>query len=184
LRCATGTLRCSVRTGSAQTCPLRGLRTCAALIRPALRYSPAHDGGRRERGHLLRQLGWRGPSPRPSPPEERGSEGTVSERGSPLPSVPCGRAEQRRGVGIRNSHVRRPRSGQVCEFPPRREQRKEPRSGPDFGSPFFCLLFLGETKKRRSPAGARPGQTKPQDKPETGEQQLRAPEGRDAECEA
>src|SRR5690606_22906011 len=44
LRFATGTLRCSVRSGSAQTCPLRGLRTCAALIRPALRYSPAHDG--------------------------------------------------------------------------------------------------------------------------------------------
>ena len=44
LRFATGKLRCSVRAGSAQTCPLRGLRTCAALIRPALRYSPAHDG--------------------------------------------------------------------------------------------------------------------------------------------
>src|SRR5690606_11807220 len=109
---------------------------------------------------------------------------TRSRGGESDPALPCGRAEQRSGVGIRNSHVRRPRSGQVCEFPPRREQRKEPRSGPDFGSPFFCLLFLGETKKRRSPAGARPGQTKPQDKPETGEQQLRAPEGRDAECEA
>ena len=46
---AAGTLRCSVRAGSAQTCPLRGLRTCAALIRPALRYSPAHDGKTRVR---------------------------------------------------------------------------------------------------------------------------------------
>ncbi|MBA4264871.1 MAG: hypothetical protein C0453_07315 [Comamonadaceae bacterium] len=78
--------------------------------------------------------------------------------------MPCGRAEQRSGVGIRNSNVRRPRSGQVCEFPPRREQRKVPRRGLDFGSPFFALRFFGEAKKRRSAAGPRPGQTKP---PET-----------------
>ena len=64
---------------------------------------------------------------------------------------------ERSGVGIRNSHVRRPRSGQVCEFPPRREQRKEPRSGPDFGSPFFWVLFFGEAKKSTSAAGPRPG---------------------------
>src|SRR5690606_41839862 len=97
-------------------------------------------------------------------PEGRGSEGTDRARGSPLPiplplpTLPCGRAEQRSGVGIRNSHVRRPRSGQVCEFPPRREQRKEPRSGPDFGSPFLWVLSFGEAKESTSPAGARPGQ--------------------------
>lgn len=68
-----------------------------------------------------------------------------------------GRAEQRRGVRIRNSHVRRPRSGQVCEFPSRTEQRKAPRSGPDFGSPFFGLLFFGEAKKSESATGPKPG---------------------------
>jgi hypothetical protein len=37
------------------------------------------------------------------------------------------------------------------------EQRKEPRSGPDVGSPFFCLLFFGEAKKSEAAAGPRPG---------------------------
>src|SRR5690606_28573501 len=72
-------------------------------------------------------------------------------------------------------HVRRPRSGQVCEFPPRREQRKEPRSGPDFGSPFFGLRFFGEAKKGRSAAGPRPGQTKLPEKNRAGAQRPLAP---------
>jgi hypothetical protein len=61
-------------------------------------------------------------------------------------------------VGIRNSHVRRPRSGQVCEFPPRTEQRKEPRSGPDFGSPFLWVLSFGEAKEQYL---GRRGETRP-----------------------
>jgi hypothetical protein len=28
------------------------------------------------------------------------------------------------------------------------ERRKEPRSGPVFGSPFFCLLFFGRSKEK------------------------------------
>src|SRR5690606_29542790 len=106
----------------------------------------------------------------PTPPEGRGREGTARARGSPLPipPLPCGRAEQRSGVGIRNSHVRRPRSGQVCEFPPRREQRKEARRAPDFGSPFFWARFFGEAKKSASAAGPRPGQTKIPEKKDLG----------------
>ena len=160
LRFAAGTLRCSVRAGSAQTCPLRGLRTCAALIRPALRYSPAHDGGKRERmrGPFLRRLCGYCPHPSPLPEGEGVKTRSPEGQSAPDPAL-CrqGRAEQRRGAGIRHSRVRRPRSGQVCECPPRTEQRKEPRSGPGFGSPFFCLLFFGEAKKSESAAGPRPG---------------------------
>ena len=130
LRCASGTLWCSPWAGSAQT-RLR-LKHAQPLIRPGLRSSAraegAISGGQR-----------------------------CTREGKPDPALPCGRAEQRRGAGIRNSHVRRTRSGQVCEFPPRREQRKEPRSGPDFGSPFFWVLFFGEAKKSASAAGPRPG---------------------------
>ncbi len=45
------------------------------------------------------------------------------------------------------------------EFSPtaRCEQRKVPRRGPDFGSPFLWYLSFGEAKERYSPAGARPG---------------------------
>jgi hypothetical protein len=131
LRCAAGTLRCSPWAGSAQT-RLR-LRHAQPLIRPGLRSSARAEGAVSVKHGMAHE-------------------------GESAPALPCGRAEQRSGVGIRNSHVRRPRSGQVCEFPPRREQRKEARRAPDFGSPFFGLRFFGETKKGRSAAGPRPGQ--------------------------
>jgi N-carbamoyl-L-amino-acid hydrolase len=37
------------------------------------------------------------------------------------------------------------------------EQRKEPRSGPDVGSPSLCLLSLGEARESESAAGPTPG---------------------------
>ena len=48
-------------------------------------------------------------------------------------------------------------AGRVSESPPRHEQRKVPRSGPDFGCLFFRFPFFGHAKKGNSPAGARPG---------------------------
>jgi hypothetical protein len=48
----------------------------------------------------------------------------------------------------------------VCAPPALAEQRSEPfaqRRVDASGSPFFCILFFGEAKKRMSPAGARPG---------------------------
>jgi hypothetical protein len=70
------------------------------------------------------------------------------------PSPPCGRAEQRRPGRIKILDVRRPRSGLVSKISAPAEQRKEPRRGPDFGSPFFGLPYFGEAKKGKSPAAA------------------------------
>jgi hypothetical protein len=50
--------------------------------------------------------------------------------------------------------VRRLRSRLVSKISAPAEQRKESRSDPDFGSPFFSLGFFGETKKCKSPAAA------------------------------
>ncbi|UUZ62266.1 hypothetical protein LP417_18890 [Polaromonas sp. P1-6] len=47
---------------------------------------------------------------------------------------------------IKISDVRRLRSRLVSEISGPAEQRKEPRSGPDFGSPFVWLLYFGEAK--------------------------------------
>jgi len=142
----------------------RGLRKLASLkhaqpfFRPPLRSSAQPEGSTRDRTPPL--------GDRASTPSSAGGgqgwgprQPSCRRRCPRSRSSPCGRAEQRRGVGIRNSHVRRPRSGQVGEFPPRREQRKEARRAPDFGSPFFWLLFFGEAKKSSSAAGPRPGQT-------------------------
>jgi hypothetical protein len=70
------------------------------------------------------------------------------------PQTPCGRAEQRRLGRIKILDVRRLRSRLVSKISAPAEQRKEPRRGPDFGSPFFSLGFFGEAKKSRSPAAA------------------------------
>ena len=71
-----------------------------------------------------------------------------------IPQTPCGRAEQRRMGRIKILDVRRPRSGLVSKISAPSEQRKESRSDPDFGSPFFSLGFFGEAKKSMSPAAA------------------------------
>jgi len=43
-------------------------------------------------------------------------------------------------------------AGRVSESPPRTEQRKEPRSGPDVGSPFFAY-FLWRSKESECAVG-------------------------------
>ena len=59
--------------------------------------------------------------------------------------------------GLKNLDVRRRRSRLVSKFSGSFRFLKEPRSGPDCGSPFFSLGFFGEAKKSKSPAGASPG---------------------------
>jgi len=61
------------------------------------------------------------------------------------------------GDGLKNLDVRRRQSRQVSKFSVFCNFFKEPRSGPDCGSPFFSLGFFGEAKKSKSPAGASPG---------------------------
>ena len=60
------------------------------------------------------------------------------------------------GDGLKNLDVRRQRSWLVSRFSGAFSFFKEPRSGPDCGSPFFSLGFFGEAKKSKSPAGASP----------------------------
>ena len=130
LRCAPGTLRCSPWAGSAQT---------RLRLKHAQPFS-AHACAPR--------LGQKGPAPRSK---------VWRAKGSPtlLPPVPCGRAEQRRSARKKGRACLSRR--RVCAHPGRSEQRKEPRRGPDFGSPFFWVLFFGEAKKSASAAGPRPG---------------------------
>ena len=48
----------------------------------------------------------------------------------------------------------------LAEFahdPDQREQRRAPRSGTVFGSPFLWFVSFGDPKEMNSPAGARPG---------------------------
>jgi len=82
------------------------------------------------------------PAPAPAPAPE------VS------PPRPCGGAEQRRLGRIKILDVRRLRSRLVSKISGPVGQRKEPRRGPDFGSPFFGLPYFGEAKKGKSPAAA------------------------------
>jgi hypothetical protein len=61
--------------------------------------------------------------------------------------------EKVEGDGLKNLDVRRLRSRLVSRFSGSFGFFKEPRSGPDCGSPFFWLLFFGEAKKSDSPPG-------------------------------
>jgi hypothetical protein len=70
------------------------------------------------------------------------------------PPTPCGRAERRRLGRIKILDARRLRSRLVSKISGLVEQRKEPRSGPDFGSPFFGSPYFGEARKGKSPAAA------------------------------
>jgi hypothetical protein len=56
--------------------------------------------------------------------------------------------EKAEGDGLKNLDVRRPRSGQVSKFSGSSNFFKEPRSGPDCGSPFLWLLSFGEAKDK------------------------------------
>ena len=161
LRFATGKLRCSVRAGSAQTCPLRGLRTCAALIRPALRYSPAHDGGRRERGHRLRQLGWCGPSPQPSPQRGEGVKSRLARGGarsrSRLRRVAGLSSAAAWGSEIRMSEGRA--ADKFANFPHDASSARKPEGPRTSARLFFGYFLLAKQKNSTSAAGPRPGQT-------------------------
>ncbi|QCB46521.1 hypothetical protein E5678_11080 [Hydrogenophaga sp. PAMC20947] len=46
--------------------------------------------------------------------------------------------------------------------PARPRQSRAAQSGPDFGSPFLCLLSFGEAKESKSPPGRDPARHKHQ----------------------
>ena len=62
--------------------------------------------------------------------------------------------------GLKILDVRRRRSRLVSKISVSFEYFKEPRSGPDCGSPFLCLLSFGEAKESELPPG-NPRQTQP-----------------------
>ncbi|MDR7151163.1 hypothetical protein J2W49_003136 [Hydrogenophaga palleronii] len=156
LRFASGTLRCSVRAGSAQTCPLRGLRTCAALIRPALRYSPAHDGGRRERGHFLRMLGWRGPSPQPFPQRGEGVKSRLARGGvrSRLCRVAGLSSAAAWGAEIRMSEGRA--ADKFANFPHDASSARKPAGPRTSARLSFAFFSLAKQRKEGRPPGRDP----------------------------
>ena len=163
LRFASGNFRCSKSAEFLETSLLRSRRTSKNLfpLPPAL-LSPARTGG--ESG-----------SPHPCPlPEEEGVKPRfelgaclyplslrerVRVRVTPnsLPQPVLAGLEKVEGDGLKNLDVRRRRSRLVSRFSGSFSFFKEPRSGPDCGSPFFSLGFFGEAKKSKSPAGASPG---------------------------
>ncbi len=61
--------------------------------------------------------------------------------------------EKGEGDGLKNLDVRRQRSWLVSRFSGSFSFFKEPRSGPDCGSPFLWLLSFGEAKESDSPPG-------------------------------
>ena len=160
LRFAPGNFRCSKSAEFLETSLLRSRRTSKNLfpLPPAL-LSPARTGG--ESG-----------SPHPCPPPE--GEGvkprfeleaclyplSVRERvrvtPNSLPQPVLAGLKKAERAGLKNLDVRRRRSRLVSRFSGSFSFFKEPRSGPDCGSPFFSLGFFGEAKKSKSPAGASP----------------------------
>ncbi|TAG32556.1 MAG: hypothetical protein EAZ34_10095 [Polaromonas sp.] len=108
------------------TCKLASLKQARALIRLNLR-SSAHTEGV-----------WRQGKPNPNP--------------FSLP-VLAG-LEISAGDGLKNLDVRRRQSRQVSKFSVSCRYFKEPRSGPDCGSPFLLLtLLLAKQKKSELPPG-------------------------------
>jgi len=141
LRCATGTLRCSGSTGSAETRPA-GSNICASFsVAPcatrllitaggAKCQSPMQQGRAMARPCGVRLLG--------------------------LPR-PCGCAEKRSGRRIERraclsaASLRGSRLTRASQVAPAQPGSQTP------GSPFFWFLFFGDAKKRSSAAGPRPG---------------------------
>ncbi len=173
LRFASGTLRCSGSAEFLETSRLRRRRTSKNLfpLLPAL-LSPARTGGggKSETGTRSGSGSGSGsqspyPSPLPSremtryvarsqisffspvflPPQlgEGRGEGSPIPRPTPLPKPVLAGLEKDGGDGLKNLDVRRLRSRQVSRFSGTFNFFKEPRSGPDCGSPFFWLLFFG-----------------------------------------
>ena len=137
LRFASGNLRCSKSAEFLETSLLHSRRTSKNLfpLPPAL-LSPARTGFG-EKDKFKYRSAWLLPE-------------------SMTPPVLAG-LEKVGGDGLKNLDVRRQRSWLVSRFSGSFGFFKEPRSGPDCGSPFFSLGFFGEAKKSKSPAGASPG---------------------------
>ena len=137
LRFASGNLRCSKSAEFLETSLLRSRQTSKNLfpLPPAL-LSPARTGFE-EKDKFKYRSAWLLPE-------------------SMTPPVLAG-LEKVGGDGLKNLDVRRQRSWLVSRFSGSFSFFKEPRSGPDCGSPFFSLGFFGEAKKSKSPAGASPG---------------------------
>ena len=90
------------------------------------------------------------PSPQPSP----GGRGRKSEPEPELTPHPVlAGLKKVEGDGLKYPDVRRLRSGQVSKFSGSFSFFKEPRSGPDCGSPFFAYFLLAKQKKSELPPG-------------------------------
>ncbi|SEL85444.1 hypothetical protein SAMN05518845_11270 [Variovorax sp. YR750] len=178
LRFATGNLRCSAQEGVRRT---RFAQTAAALIPPA----PALLGTARREWDApslrsateqpLQAFASRGGALRPRGFAKPDSPFQAQQARSACCALV---AEQRDGpqvfnpLWLRRGAQRFADKGRSClseassADPAKREHRRLPRSevkgSQTVGSPFFCLLFFGEAKKSRSPAGARPGLRPPQ----------------------
>ena len=144
LRFAPGNFRCSKSAEFLETSLLRSRRTPKNLfpLPPAL-LSPARTGG---------EMNAKTDSGMPS----HGGRGRKSDPAF-LPNPVLAGLEKAVGDGSKNLDVRRRRSRLVSRFSGSFSFFKDPRSGPDCGSPFFSLGFFGEAKKSKSPAGASPG---------------------------
>ena len=130
LRFASGTLRCSKSAEFLETSRLCRRRTSKNFdpLPPAL-LSPARTGG---------APGKFGESPLP-----KGDEVESESESQPV----LAGLEKVEGDGLKNLDVRRLRSRLVSKFSGSFSFFKEPRSGPDCGSPFLCLLSFGEAKE-------------------------------------
>ena len=139
-----GALRCSKSAEFLETSRLCRRRTSKNLfpLPPAL-LSPARTGvGKiqiRTSSLSLRERTRARASPSPHP--------------TLLPNPVLAGLEKAEGGGLKNLDVRRLRSRQVSRFSGSFSLFKEPRSGPDCGSPFLWLLSFGEAKESKLPPG-------------------------------
>ena len=168
LRCASGNLRCSLEAGCVQT---RFAQTCTPLIRPALRYSPTHNGGEPgtaavaqpdtifkpytqqncyEKSSYLRKLclrKWHFSSPiLPTHGAER-SKGVFA----PLPF--CMRRGAQLGADQGRACLSRRR---VCAHPAQAEQRSVPAGTTHPARLSFAYFSLAKQRKVSRPPGRDP----------------------------
>ena len=83
----------------------------------------------------------------PLPLGEGRGEGSPNPRWTPLPQPVLAGLEIFSRNGLKNLDARGLRSRLVSRFSVSAEYFKEPRSGPDCGSPFLCLRSFGEAKE-------------------------------------
>jgi hypothetical protein len=150
LRCATGTLRCSVCAGSCSNSAC-GLKQSQALVRPALRYSPTPHGV---------GPGADSQTSSPAAPGRRARAlGAMWRAAPPIPGVPlCMRRGAQRQVdqGPRLSEaVGRVRAGPHLARAP--QVPVAPAEGADSGGAFLLVTFLLRKRKVTRPPGRTPG---------------------------